>query len=389
MTEAVKKEIVKPYRVRWRDELSFTLGVANMCLTTHLLSFAPQHFYMWYTMWAIPLLLWRWWTYRMKKWQYFLIDYCYSVNLLCGLHLFVFPTSSWMFTLMFMSANGPLGSAIIAWRCSLVFHDLEKVSSVFIHIMPPLLSFCQRWYPHLTGAPPPPYLDTGITFAHFMALPLGFYLLWQLLYYYKTEVMDAPKLEADPEIETSLRYMTRRPEGPLYDLVLSIARMVGYMGPHEKLTDNGAKTKMLFMSAQLVYTIVTLLPTPLMYTNMYVHIAFLALYSLAATHNGARFYFEVFAKRYMKEVGAAVSAATQAEATRMATAAYAAVEATATQMAHERSGTHASPEGGAMAMPTAAVPAQPLADAHAVGAHRDQDGDMRHRKREPSSGADA
>lgn len=64
-----------------------------------------------------------------------LLDMCYWVNGLAFLHLFVMPKSSTLFAITFACANGPVAVAIIAWRNSLVFHDLEKVTSVFIHIM--------------------------------------------------------------------------------------------------------------------------------------------------------------------------------------------------------------------------------------------------------------
>jgi len=34
---------------------------------------------------------------------------------------------------------GSLASAVITWRNSLVFHDQDKVTSLFIHIYPPLV----------------------------------------------------------------------------------------------------------------------------------------------------------------------------------------------------------------------------------------------------------
>jgi hypothetical protein len=34
--------------------------------------------------------------------------------------------------------NGPLLMAVIAWSNSLVFHDIDKITSLWIHIYPPL-----------------------------------------------------------------------------------------------------------------------------------------------------------------------------------------------------------------------------------------------------------
>jgi hypothetical protein len=37
------------------------------------------------------LLIWRYVSYTAQKYQYFLLDYCYWVNILCFLHLFAAP----------------------------------------------------------------------------------------------------------------------------------------------------------------------------------------------------------------------------------------------------------------------------------------------------------
>lgn len=144
LRDRLNAELMQPVRVKLRDKICFTLGVVNMCLTVAIISKAPDFFWLWYTVWAIPLLIWRYYSYSSLKYQYFLLDYCYTVNVLCFIHLYLFPNSPTAFSLAFMSACGPLAWAILAWRNSLVFHDLEKVTSLFIHIMPPLLMFCQR-----------------------------------------------------------------------------------------------------------------------------------------------------------------------------------------------------------------------------------------------------
>lgn len=144
-------ELRKPRRVQLVDKLSFTLGVLNMCATEAVILRAPQWFGGWYTAWAVPLLVWRYFSYTSKRWGYFLIDFCYFVNALALAHLWLAPGSPALFELAFATANGPLAWAIIAWRNSLVFHDTEKITSLFIHAMPPLLLYCRRW--HFTPQP--------------------------------------------------------------------------------------------------------------------------------------------------------------------------------------------------------------------------------------------
>lgn len=131
---------------------------------------------------------------------------------------------------------------------------------------------------------------------HHLVLPVCFYVLWQAIYWVKTEVIDRKKLEDDPEIQTSLRWLAGSGKGTMHDAALGVSRAVGYMGRTERFNASSLKTKIVFMSAQLLYTIVTLLPTILMYDHFYVHAAFLAVWSLAAAFNGSSFYVDVYSR---------------------------------------------------------------------------------------------
>ena len=84
--------------------------------------------------------------YRMIKYHYFLIDFCYYANLACFVHILGAPTSGRLFRSVFAYSNGPILWAIPLWRNSLVFHSHDKVQSVFIHTAPAILTWCTRWY---------------------------------------------------------------------------------------------------------------------------------------------------------------------------------------------------------------------------------------------------
>ena len=130
-------------------------------------------------------------------------DYCYFTNLACLVYIYLLPAgyelcccwlllrtccaypaapapiprigaSRWLFQLVFAASNGPLVRApqsqpvqrfvnlfcrllscfvhcsqlwaIVAWNNSLVFHSLDKITSVFIHGLPAMLTYTLRWY---------------------------------------------------------------------------------------------------------------------------------------------------------------------------------------------------------------------------------------------------
>lgn len=330
---ALQDELRKPVRVKLRDKIAFTLGVVNMLLTQAVALLYPSHFKWWYSLWVLPLLVWRYYAYRRRKFQFFLADFCYFANALCMAHLFVAPESPFLFEAAFMLANGPLVWAVMAWRNSLVFHSLDKITSLFIHIMPPLLMFCQRWYypAALAGRPLeiPAYLNCvargdaptraqakslvahyttcDASFLRALAVPLAAYGIWQAVYFWFTEVHSKRRLDADPGLQTSLRWLTRSRSGALYRITVSVCRLLGVLGRSEVFDPVTLKTKAVFMVTQLVYTVLTLAPTPLLYDYKWLHAAFLLCIGLNAVWNGSAYYIEVFSVKYMQGIEKAIA----------------------------------------------------------------------------------
>lgn len=95
-----------------------------------------------------------------------------------------------------------------------------------------------------------------------------------------------PKLDADPDLQTSLRWLTTAPKNPLHIAVLGIARKTGVMGRDEAFDPKTAKTKIIFMGSQLVYTVVVGLPTPFLYNSKNGSIAFTFVVFCFALWNG-------------------------------------------------------------------------------------------------------
>jgi hypothetical protein len=75
--------------------------------------------------------------YKKRGWHYFLFDLCYYVTILNLVYFWLLPQSQWLFVACYTLSHGSLASAVITWRNSLVFHDLDKVTSLFIHIYAP------------------------------------------------------------------------------------------------------------------------------------------------------------------------------------------------------------------------------------------------------------
>lgn len=186
--------------------------------------------------------------------------------------------------------------------------------------IPPYLRCAPAPAPGALSAEIRPHTTCDATYWHAMALPLLFYIGWQAAYVLKTEILDAHKLEADPELQTSLRYLANLGKGVLHDSTRSACVSLGVMQRNEKFNPSAWKSKLIFMAAQLLYTCVTLLPTKLMYDHWQAHAGFVIAIAIAAAWNGSGFYIEVFSRNYIVSMQAAIEKTARRQETRITTA---------------------------------------------------------------------
>jgi hypothetical protein len=180
----------------------------------------------------------------------------------------------------FIYTNGPLLWAVILWGNSLVFHDFDKISSVYIHLLPGGLFYTLRWFMPM-GADCGPIVLSDFLWA------IGGYLLWQQLYFLKTEVVDKAILDSNPGLLTSLRYLSTDAKNPTSIAVQKLCRTVGIFSVDEKFDHTTFKTKAIFMFTQLVYTVIAMFPTPILYRYRYGQLAFIIFVFVVAVYNGA------------------------------------------------------------------------------------------------------
>lgn len=78
--------------------------------------------------------------------------------------------------------------------------------------------------------------------------------------------------------------------------VLKFCRKIGIFGRNEVFDAFSMKTKMVFIIAQFLYSLLTFGPAYLAYYSQYCHIFLLLFIFSMAAFNGASFYIEVFSK---------------------------------------------------------------------------------------------
>ena len=316
----------QPDYVKLLDKIAFTLGLLNILACEYFLVKLPTYFWVWYSL-VIPLLIFtRISHFRSLGWQYFLLDFCYFVLFCVFVNLYFFSESQLFFKVCFIYANGPLPLAIVVWRNSLVFHDYDKITSVYIHFLPCVLYYTGRWYGHDSvsslhsaneSCKAPGAVATSydkLAYSDFLVAALG-YLFWQICYFAKTEIMDKIKLDARPDLLTSLRWMSSDKKNFFAKFVLITCRKFGLLRSDEHFDSNSTKTKMIFMGAQFLYSIMTFVPTILLYNSQMCHVAFMISIFCAAAFNGASFYIEVFSKVYQLKIEKLLQVKKLAEAT--------------------------------------------------------------------------
>ncbi|GAA5880397.1 hypothetical protein JCM16303_003927 [Sporobolomyces ruberrimus] len=275
--------------VRLRDKISFLCGVMNVLVSALLLGFRPTWIPNYYGIQMLAYTPYRIYTYKRKSYHYFLFDLCYFVNLLTVLYLFVFPGSTFLFQACYGLTLGSLGSAIATWRNSLVFHSLDKVISLAIHIFPPFVfTVIRHYYPKeeaLRRYPAMrelPHLDSW----NAMFISMAVYAFWQIVYYHFVIQLRANKIKEGRA--TSFTFMVNDKK-----------RLIGKIAA--KVPEGYREAA--FMGGQAIYTIVTLLPPVLvLYDSKFWSDVYLLFLFAVSVWNGASFYMEVFSRRFEKEL---------------------------------------------------------------------------------------
>ncbi|WEW59991.1 hypothetical protein PRK78_005473 [Emydomyces testavorans] len=299
------KDSVERLGARWndtatvtlREKVSFIAGVLNIFISGYLIGAYPTYFYYWFTGQLIYFMPIRCYTYHKKGYHYFLADLCYFVNLLTVLSIWVFPRSKRLFLSTYCLAYGNNAVAIAMWRNSMVFHSLDKVTSLFIHIMPPVTLHCivhltppdllLRRFPaafniKFSNPGSPGYYSLGAMML-WASIP---YAVWQLSYHFLITVRRREKIAAGRP--TSFTWLRRSyAKTWIGKFVLSLP---------EPLQEPA------FMLIQYIYALLTLTPCPLWFWYRWASGSFLFVVFSWSIYNGATYYIDVFGKRFQKEL---------------------------------------------------------------------------------------
>ncbi|ORY79011.1 hypothetical protein BCR37DRAFT_370285 [Protomyces lactucae-debilis] len=267
-----------------REKVAFVFGVGNVFLTGFLLGGYPELVHVLYTIQVVTWLPWRYYTYHKRGMHYFIADLCYWVNLLTVLYLWVFPKSEHLLAACFYLSFGSLAWAIIAWRNSLVFHSVDKITSLFIHIFPPAVmqsiihivprSYAHERFPATQRIMTTPYSEALLSSA-------AAYIVWQTLYYVFIQVRRQEKIKAGRP--TSFTWLLKS-----YSKSWIGKQVLKLPEPLQPFA---------FMGIQFAYAIVTMLPCPIWLHYRLAAVIFLSSVFSWSIWNGANYYARISAAR--------------------------------------------------------------------------------------------
>ncbi|CCM03387.1 uncharacterized protein FIBRA_05517 [Fibroporia radiculosa] len=276
--------------VRTREKLTFFCGVMSILFTALLFGMAPEWIHIAYTLQAAYYLPMRVFIYKRRAWHYFLFDLCYYANILNFLYIWLVPSSSALFVACYCLSHGSLASAVITWRNSLVFHDFDKVTSLFIHVYPPLtFTVIRHFYPNAEQRFPAlaelPHLEP----IKALLLSGAIYLIWQTLYWKFVFIDRRTKIESGQRM-TSLSFLLNDKRGVIGRALSKVPRQY---------------RETVFMIGQLVYSVLTELPAVfLLYDSSLWSGVFLIFIFAVSVWNGGGFYIEVFGRKFERELEA-------------------------------------------------------------------------------------
>eukprot|EP00191_Tetraselmis_sp_GSL018_P016787 CAMPEP_0177585952 /NCGR_PEP_ID=MMETSP0419_2-20121207/4792_1 /TAXON_ID=582737 /ORGANISM="Tetraselmis sp., Strain GSL018" /LENGTH=465 /DNA_ID=CAMNT_0019075769 /DNA_START=82 /DNA_END=1479 /DNA_ORIENTATION=- len=191
------------------DTLNFTLGAVVFGAMAFIAGAAPGAMSLFYVSFFAYMMPARTAYFVKKKWQFFLLDFCYWANTATAIFLLFYPESKPFSALVFAMNEGPLSGALVIWQCAWVFGSREHTFSTLMHLLPGLAVHCNRFYPAPKGwrvmlstvralsegsefrqewsVPRTRDDSLGIVW-HFLA-PLLFYCVWQLVYFVVVQLL--------------------------------------------------------------------------------------------------------------------------------------------------------------------------------------------------------
>jgi hypothetical protein len=264
--------------VRNIDKIMFMVGLSRLVLEAFIIGRAPCLYPYYFSFMLCFFVLCRFIYYRWLHWHYFLLDFCYWANFIMMLFLWVFPENEFLFISSYAFAMGPLLLAIPIFKNSMVIHSLDRITSVFIHLVPGYTIWgirsgnCECWK----------VAETIPSFYSYMLYPSILYFIWAFVYYIILFKLAFQRCERKNNL-TLFKYHLEDKKSIFY-------KLSGTFG--EKVRP------FAFMGIHMIFSLVTLILTYLTLYSHHVQFVLLSMCLAKTFWMAANYYMEIFTKNY-------------------------------------------------------------------------------------------
>ena len=141
----------------------FFLGVLNVIFQVFLVSAMPWNYFLYHTAKATVYLFIRARDFRNTKEIWFITEFCYIVNFLTVAYVVVClakkfvpalaflkplldPYGPILFRIAFTWSLGPVALSVATFKNAMVFHSMRHMVILAVHLGPPILVWCFRFY---------------------------------------------------------------------------------------------------------------------------------------------------------------------------------------------------------------------------------------------------
>jgi len=145
-------------RLMSRDELFQTAGIVNVLLLLVVILKVPQVYWVVHVISSFVYLPWRFVRFSRDNCELYMLDFCYMATyitvvgcMLCFIRVELGYTTifhQWNNLLIragFTFSGGSLAWSVVIFKNSLVFYNIDQMTSVFIHLSPAVFFWCLRW----------------------------------------------------------------------------------------------------------------------------------------------------------------------------------------------------------------------------------------------------
>lgn len=297
--EKIRKDTISPHVKK--SEFYFTLGVGNLAFSAWLIGAFPHYYWARHSTKLMIFLVYRFLEFKAQKWQYFLLDFCYTVNYWMFLYfaicllktnvsrfafLRIFDVyGADLFRVAFTWCVGPLALSVAVFRNSLVFHSSKQLIITAVHLSPNLAVYGMRWWPSALEKDFPDTFHINCTdyfcnasIQQLLVLPIVLYIvLWTIPYTLFFFVFGRDMLEKGGYHH-----------GWLHN------RNIKLIKQFTSLTKDDYNKPFLYMLLHGLLCSLSFFLGPLLWNNFMLHSAYLLGILAVAINNGASYYFEVF-----------------------------------------------------------------------------------------------